>query len=371
MKKAFAQSLLLVWLCTAIDALAYNEGGHYYTLLALFDSHAHAVPESKLRDMKLQGLCSELPDMAEELDAITQRVRVLKSWQDYLWGLSGQCQTTVSSHMVATQYYLHGLSGAPADRIRNAAKIVLNRLDDDLAGLGTGPSQARRNLICARSFAAHLYGDTFAHVRLSSERPGLFSRVVMTEMYQTGLGHVRDGHDPDYLYGHRIDIDKWPRWVLDAAIYIATGADPARVLDTHRPCRDSLAACEEPARQRLEDLLTMKEQLMVTDMPQRNASGRTGIGGMERATTCDEVVSSIFPDANDRPQCDIAWKTYLDKAIRVFHEQGIDPSARPDAKAGKSCTAWRCSGSTRYNGEAPNTCTVDIVDELSFGREQP
>ena len=369
LKKTIAQVLLLAGLCTAISAQAYNEGGHYYTLLALFDSHAKATPENRLREMKLQALCSELPDMAQEFDAISQRIRVLQSLKDNLWGLLGQCQTTVSSHMVASQYYLHALSGAPADRIRSAAGAIIKAIDDDLARLGATQSQERRNLICARGLAAHLYGDAFAHVRLSSEKPSIFSSTIKTEMYKTGLAHARDGRAPDYLYGHNIDIDKWPQWVKDAATNIAAGSDPAQTLYSHQPCQDKIATCEEPARLRLQKLVTMRDKLMVPDMQQRIASGSTGIGGMERATKCNDVLNSVYPDANDRPQCDIAWKNYLERAIPIFYDLGIDPTSRSNAGAGRSCSAWRCAGSKSYRGEAPGSCTVEVNDELRFGSE--
>ena len=363
--------LLFAGLCAATNAQAYNEGGHYYTLLALFDSQAKAAPENELHEMKLQAVCTELPDMSRELDAISQRVRVLKDMRDNLWGLLGQCQTSVSSHMVASQYYLHALSGTPTYRIREAANAIIKAIDDDLANLGVRQSQRRRNLLCARGFAAHLYGDTFAHVKLSSEKSGFFSNSILREMYQTGLGHLRDGHDPDYLYGHTIGIDKWPQWLQDASANIVAGSDPGSALKSHQPCSDTLAKCEEPARQRLVDILTMKNKLMVSDMQQRIASGNTGIGGIERATTCDDVINSIFPDANDRPQCDSAWKNYLEKAIPIFYNLSIDPTARPDAFAAKSCSAWHCASNSSYNGEAPGTCGVEITDDLSFGREQP
>ena len=94
--------LLLIWLGFAANANAYNEGGHYYTLLALFDSIATTPTEEHLREIKLEAFCAELPDLARELDAISQRVRVLESTGDNLWGLLGRCQTNVSSHMVSS-----------------------------------------------------------------------------------------------------------------------------------------------------------------------------------------------------------------------------------------------------------------------------
>jgi hypothetical protein len=362
---------LFAWLANAADAYAYNEAGHYYTLLALFDSRlSNATPQESLSEIRLETFCAELPDLAQEFDAITQRTRVFESSTDYLWGLSGQCQSPVSSHMVASQYYLHGLAGTPAPALRAAARDIFASIDDELQKQGPA-SEQRRNLICARGLAAHLYGDSFAHVRLKSEKPGFFSSIIETEMYDTGLGHARDGHEPDYLYGHNISVDKWPEWVADAGTLIATGADTRHVLDTHIGCaNNSYADCDVHDEGMLENLIHMKATVMV-DMKNLLANGNTGIGNMERATTCAKVVETAFPDVGDRPNCGDTWKFYLEKAVPAFFEQGIDPTSRSKASAGKSCSAWRCRGKTSYGGESPSSCKAEITDDIKFGRDEP
>jgi hypothetical protein len=209
-------------------------------------------------------------------------------------------------------------------------------------------------------------------VKLSSENPGLVFRIIRsgkTEMYDTGLAHVRDGHEPDYLYGHKIDIDRWPQWVHDAASNIAFGSDPAPALNLHQPCQGKIATCEEPARLQLEHLLTMKDQLMVPGLQTLITTSKSGLGGLERSTKCDDFVNSAFPNANERPQCEISWKTYLAKAIPVFYKFGIDPTSQPDATAGKNCSAWRCTGNKTYDGELPGSCKFEIIDDLRFGLE--
>ena len=93
---------LLICLSVCSDVYAYNDTGHYYTLLAVIDSGLPSTaPKQTLDEIRIEAFCAELPDLALELDAITQRVRVLESTRDFLWGLRGQCRTKESSHMVA------------------------------------------------------------------------------------------------------------------------------------------------------------------------------------------------------------------------------------------------------------------------------
>ena len=215
-----------------------------------------------------------------------------------------------------------------------------------------------------------MYGDSFAHVKLPFWKFSFLAKGDQTEMYDTGIGHLRDGSGPDYLYGHKSEINMWPRWVLDASNYVVKSAHTKRVLDTHVDIQGGkIGDNEEPARKRLEDLLQMKAKIMVSDMQNMLAEGTTGIDGMERATSCDTVVARVFPDVNDRPQCSDAWRIYLEKAVPVFYNQGIDPTSRSNAGADTSCSAWRCSDKSTYGRESPSSCVVKIVDELRFGME--
>src|SRR5262249_15888612 len=138
---------------------AYIEGGHHYTVSAVMsETRANATPVSP--EMLVQGFCAQLPDLAMELDAYTQRAIVLESGSDWQWGALGRCGSEVSRHMVATQFYLHGLTGGTKDRVRKAAADIVREID---TLLGAAPSaQERINLWCARGFAAHLLGDSYA-----------------------------------------------------------------------------------------------------------------------------------------------------------------------------------------------------------------
>ena len=366
--KHIARVFLLLGAAALPNAQAYNEGGHYYTLLALYDSLASSASAEKISEIKLEAFCAELPDLAQELDAVTQRVRVLKSTRDNLWGLLGSCQTTVSAHMVATQYYLHGLAGTPAAQNRNAALQLLQATDSDLRAPKLGRAQ-RRQLLCARGFAGHLYGDSYAHVKLSSERAGLFYAAPHPQMYATGLGHARDGQYPDYLYGHSLDGDRWPQWVSDASAALVTGANSKPLLANLNGCADSnIANCEEEAQKKLISLLQTKN-LAVANMQQLLENGNSGFAQMERTTTCDSMLAAAFPQARERPQCNQVWAYYLQKAIPVFNALGLDPGAGSNARVAHSCSAWRCSGSASYAGEQPASCAIEVRDQLEYGSQ--
>jgi len=273
--------------------------------------------------------------------------------------------------MVALQYYLHGLSGVPAPQLRLAAQDIIREIDGELVNNGLDKS-LRRQLICARGFAIHLYGDSFAHVKLESETPRFFSRDYKTEMYDTGLGHARDGHKPDYLYGHNIEINKWPKYVQGISSAIAPDANPKPVLDTHKGCPDgNFQNCDNRDKEVLISIIREKAILMA-NMQKFLNTGSSGIGDMARATTCDQVVKSAFPDTSNAPDCSKAWGSYLDKAIRVFLKYGIDPTSRVNASADYSCSAWRCAGKVNYNGEAnDSSCKIEVTDTLEDGVKEP
>ena len=103
--------------------------------------------------------------------------------------------------MVASQFYLHALTGAPPESVRNAANQMISDLDTSIQALEkqkAANTQDIVNLWCARGFAIHLLGDTYAHATL--DKPSV--------LYDPGLGHLRDGHERHSELGttQRIDI---------------------------------------------------------------------------------------------------------------------------------------------------------------------
>ncbi|MBF0611435.1 MAG: hypothetical protein HQL55_09965 [Magnetococcales bacterium] len=366
----FACMLLFLFGWFVPNVHAYNEAGHYFTLIALYESTlSDDIPEQSLSEFKLEAFCAQLPDLAKEFDAITQRILVLESLSDNLWGLLGRCKTDqgLSSHMVATHNYLHGLSGAPALPVRLASKQIIDQLTDELAQKGLTKGE-RSNLICARGFALHLFGDSFAHVKLRNGHKkwfsGLLSTPAETEMYDVGLGHTRDSVAPDYFSEHEVDANMWSQYVRDVSAIVAPGADVNRVISIQKCNKDSVAVCENDYKNTLDKMITMREPLMV-DIHKLLREGSSGIGNMERATSCHQVVQWAFPEVTDRPDCATVWKLYLQKAIPSFYQHNVDPIVRPGVKADKSCSAWQCKDKSQYEGESPTSCSVEIIDRLT------
>ena len=78
-------------------ALAYEIGGHHFTLVRIF-LDADKTARSSDDERYVELFCAELPDLAMELDAITQREKVAMS-SEWQWGLFGRCTGPVTRHM--------------------------------------------------------------------------------------------------------------------------------------------------------------------------------------------------------------------------------------------------------------------------------
>src|SRR5690242_11860978 len=96
--RAFAA--VLPALALSSSANAYDIGGHHFTVALVL---SQTDPADQADPYKItEAFCAELPDLVPELDAVTQRINVLKSSIDTRWGLLGNCNSYVSRHMVAT-----------------------------------------------------------------------------------------------------------------------------------------------------------------------------------------------------------------------------------------------------------------------------
>jgi hypothetical protein len=370
-------AFLLAWALPG-SALAYNEGGHYYTLVALLDSQPDNATPRNPDQLRLEAFCAELPDMTLELDATSQRLAVLRSSRDNAWGLLGYCQTPLSAHMVAVQCYLHGLTGTPVEPLRNAALSIIQDLTGKLAG--ARDAAKRKELLCARGFAIHLLGDSFAHATLSSDSDyhrhswvsGIFSADTM-KTYPTGAGHLFDGHKPDYIGSHRENSwDKFVQTENSALLSPPLAGKPlASLLSCKADCGIS-QSCESEDQDNLHRLIEQNEgpthRVFINDMEQLIRTENTDFMGFELADTCQEVVDKVYGSTG--PDCSSVWATYLGAAIEAFNEWSIDPTNRPGATASHSCSAWRCSGSSGYAGERYGSCEPQIIDALKMGIPQ-
>jgi len=341
----------IAWLagvmCLALSgsAAAYLGGGHYYTLLALGEQSADTAKDPYWH---LQMFCAELPDMSMEFDALTQRARVM--WDLDLsemgsWGWAGECHSHTSKHMVASQYYLHGLTGGDAAKLRAAARSLLRKLDP---AKGANADE-KATLACAKGLATHLYGDSFAHVEQTDKQPG--------RMYRTGMGHAREGSTPDYIAStlHN-EEDRWQHWVEDASQRLFGGTGPSETfwekLSKQPITANSDAEVEATWVGRLLNLVgpTSAPQGVIlkidTDQVKRNFLDMVQDDCQSQLNKALAAPGIGLPDQT-KVNCAAVWQTYIKAARRVFKEKGIDiPTTRE--------TALECD---------------DAGDELKWGSE--
>ena len=333
--------------CVGFCAQAYEVGGHHYTLAAIYLTYPNGqggVAQSDA-DRLTEAFCAELPDLAMELDAVTQRLRVFLSKSDWQWGMFGRCSTKTSRHMVATQFFLHALTGSAVADVRAAALGIIKDVDRELAG--ARDPQERANLVCARGFAAHLLGDAFAHARL--DKAGV--------LYSTGTGHWKDGHVPDYMLSHDdpsyLDRDRdnqnnrWSVWVEKASmslvgrsgqdaniVNLSNGMDPNGGRRGETQLRAKLIRYAgtrwspyEPAMESWLQTVQSSSQ-SIGDEFENVASAKVN-------ATCQDQIDKGPANRSDgkglevpvRPQCDQVWKRYLLHAVRNFKQFG-DPQSK-------------------------------------------
>ncbi|MEQ1796186.1 MAG: hypothetical protein ABL970_18585 [Nitrospira sp.] len=308
-------------------AMAYNEGGHHYTVSAIF---AEGRPATAIADpyKVVEAFCAQLPDLAMELDAITQRQHVLWTKNEWRWGVFGDCQTNRCRHMVATHLFLHALTGTEVVPVRQAAGALIQAIDQEVQAVQKASPQDIQhlvNLACERGFADHLLGDTFAHAELHGDE----SKPI--RLYPTGLGHWRDMHTPDFMLSRqvkKISQNTWQQWVEHASVIIegrvGGAAVTALAIDLSPEDRSDMkdAFAEQALDMKLLKFLpdlswkpytpTLLEwrtdtflNTLCEEQLQYGPSKRTGGTGVPS-------IQSI------RPQCRTVWEGYLTRALRIF-----------------------------------------------------
>jgi hypothetical protein len=339
---AAAAGLALLVALNIPAAVAFESGGHHYTLAAIYHTYPQAQTGSNQTDDErvVEAFCAQLPDLAMELDAVTQRVRVFKSGRDWQWGAFGRCSTPISRHMVATQSFLHSLTGTDVANTRQAAVGIIQDIDRDI--VATPNPQERADLYCARGFAAHLLGDSFAHGRLNEPE----------RLYATGTGHWKDGHQPDYMLtrdsatylseGRSNANNSWSAWVRGASAafigrddgssgieVLKSGIDPEGQKDSETRLRTELINYATPqwspyqpaiydwlkpgnsdsswVRRKYNELSSSVLRETCQDQIDRGPASQTGGQGVPVAV---------------RPQCARVWALYRDYAIRNFQLAG-------------------------------------------------
>jgi len=361
-----------VALSASLPSQAYDVGGHHYTLSAIFYSddhqhHAHARPQRLI-----EAFCAQLPDLSMELDAITQREHVVFNPREMLWGAMGRCTTPSCTHMVASQFYLHALTGTDAGPVRSAAIDIIRDIDARIAGVNAGAPkdmhQRLANLWCERGFAAHLFGDTYAHATLKNP----------DTLYPTGLGHTRDMHEPDYMLARDArsmpDATRWSAWVRRAAAVLGHGNDGDEVarIAAAVDYRDGEDDGEKALQARLADFISPAWKPYAPAVSEWNRplvpSRRWWIFGRIEDNLAQVILENtcrmqlarfagqvgLPAIAGSIPQCDVVWSDYRDVAMEHFAGRGVHPGCCDERALRQDRLEDGCR-----QGKCPNTAGDD------------
>jgi hypothetical protein len=318
-----------------IPAAAYDIGGHHYiisTILATVPPPSpNAADAAATVDpyKRLESFCVELPDLVPELDAVTQRIHVVRSKSDWQWGIFGRCATPTSRHMVATQWYIHGLTGLNSEQVRTIAHAIIT--DRQNAAAAATNAQDRVNLICEAGFGLHLLGDTFAHSQLSDP----------DTLYKTGNGHWKDKHVPDDILSRSLQrlspkTRHWDNWVAEAATALGRPNNSPQLTLLVQPI-----LLAQTAKQGIDYGETSLRDTLHSSLPKdwepyqpnleswRQDSPITG--EIHSDVSCDGLIRKgltgvgIDPVDDELPNCDAVWTEYLKVAMRFFTAASADP----------------------------------------------
>lgn len=331
---------LVLLAALATPAFAYLYFGHYLTVLGILHEAASLRPDDAplSRDQQLEAFCVELPDLADDFDAVTLRLHQLFSLN---WAMRdpGQCRDEGVRHMVAAHFYLHALTGSRPKPVRDAAGDVIAALTRELAARGLD-SGRRAQLLCERGFATHLLGDSFAHVRLRNSRvpqiePGQNGRML----YEAGIGHFLDGKYPDYAFLRaRDDPDGWENWVTAANAALASGG---RLTNFNLKVRPERADGMADALAEFfgfddfgEAVVTGKAGAIFLNasqpplwQPFRRKDG--GACSAQVAGVAALFDGSAYPPGRTadwaRTFCNDVWHDYLRRAVQAFETRGLSP----------------------------------------------
>jgi len=317
-------TLALLALAASACVLAYEIGGHHFALVSIYLDKL-VPPPARNHATYLELFCAELPDLAMELDAVTQRQHVFNS-NEWQWAMFGRCSGPVTKHMFATQYYLHGLTGdmkkpkglKTNERLREAVRAMVQRIDGEVASAAPADKLVR---VCARGFVAHLLGDSFAHTQL----------YAPSTRYAPGTGHWKHNHDPDYLLSREIlatEFDYSQAWFQEASSVLVKRDAPAMLATQAKRIIEAYRA--EPDHDYAESKLT---EALIDNAPQGwqrfdpplQKWRPDGVNGIFLQQKCDDQMRKAFPQDGERPSCAAVWSYYLGVAIATFKTLEIDP----------------------------------------------
>lgn len=297
----------------ATRVFAWGTTGHFYSSSATLhlkgDGKAPPAHDARI----LTAYCSYLPDLSSELDAITVRVDAglqAAGTANLTWGWFNRCWGSRVRRMVSVQYYLHGLTGTDSESVTETAKAIARTLYEDRQG-----DSEDRVLACARGFALHLLGDSYAHRRIDNP----------ARMYDTGLGHFRDGTEPDMPLSSERRLTIWQAYVTDMASLVAAGIAPPSIeglvgIGRRLLPHASMANWDDAEmRTELRRTLGADEALWFPYEPAvENLESRGKTYRINKS--CDEMLAAVVSPV-ERKQgftCAAVWRAYASVAKRAF-----------------------------------------------------
>ena len=292
--------------CGPAPARAYQESGHFYTVVSALEAHHPAYMAAAARQARVVAFCAQLPDLASELDAITTRVRL--AWDEQLsWGLLSRCSGAGVQRMVATQHYVHALTGADHLSTRLAVQQTAQLL---LAGLQQDPNDATQ--ACALGMAMHGLGDAFAHARLD----------LGTQQYPTGLGHFRDKTHPDHPLFNGARFELWKVYLQQVNSSLGVSLDANQLARIDAVGQALLQQAERDKNYDEPQLIAALRGLWGdaadTWAPYRPALEVVHHGQWVLTQTCGSLLSQYEPALGVHLDCATVWRIYFKAAQRGF-----------------------------------------------------
>lgn len=331
-----ARLILITCLAAAASgtALAFLAGGHHYTLLAIYRANRISAPTADKFKL-VEAFCAQLPDLSAELDAVTQRVRVGYSGKDSMWGFLSRCESPISRHMVASQYYLHALTGTKVPPVRDAAAQILQELRAEFSK--SNSDQEKAHLACQIGFAAHLLGDTFAHARLDPKKSD--------ELYDTGLGHASDFSQPDYILTRRGmkpgagGQNSWVEWAKRASQDVDDHALDAAVTSLEQDIFNGIKPSLAPKNGEPKMVEGIRKYL-IPEWQQAKTSIEQWSGNhfTVKVMCQDQIDSGVRVGAlmgGVSLKCEDVWRDYLARADVAFKLHKVDVGS--NSKIGHGC----------------------------------
>jgi len=308
--------------------LAYEGAGHYYTIVLIMkDLLSQRLSEEQ---SSLVAFCAQLPDIAEELDAI----EVYKSaasnpiaWA--AWGWNDKVLNRNIGQMIEVQQFLHGLTGGKSDEVRKVAEEIVKELSDKIPWKSGGiPSTGDTSSLCALGFALHLYGDSFAHRQLDKPE----------SMYPTGRGHFGDGVRPDRpLFSSFRTQDYLENYLVRASGYLGdfTLGPSVKANEMNNEVKKLQTGGEANGWNDYGEVLL--RDLLIRQIDKNRTEDFVPPLHEHKTSPCNRYIKKIFVEEKHfkhlkPPKCEVAWSRFRDKAKSLFeldrHRDAFAPEWR-------------------------------------------